>query len=322
MARFTSALLLASATQVLSLCSHNTFLHPRAEGENGTVAVKNFGYTGSIGPLFWATLDPGRVNERCASGNRQSPIDMVPEVFTLRPASDLDIVVPDFPEGTEFENLGTTIEIIAKPGGTLKVDGKTFELQQAHFHLPSEHLDAGVSRAMEMHAVWQSAEQEIAVIGTYIDVVVDGAAAAPAVTAPSARFRRRQAAAPVNGSTSATTLLETVFSKVGDITQPGTKTETPPLVLSELVDLWKAGSFQAYSGSLTTPPCSEGVNWFVSTQTLRIQASTFEKVRNVIGFNSRMTQNAPGQLNLQMAALATVMADLSQAAVNGVTVGK
>lgn len=169
-----------------------------------------------------------------------------------------------------------------------------------------------------MHAVWQSAEQEIAVIGTYIDVVADGAAAAPAVTAPSARFRRRQAAAPASGA--ASTLLETVFSKVDAISQPGTVTETPPLVLSELVDLWKAGSFQAYSGSLTTPPCSEGVNWFVSTQTLRIQAATFEKVRSVIGFNSRLTQNAPGELNVQMAALAAVMSDLSQAAVT--TVGK
>ncbi|KAK4210772.1 alpha carbonic anhydrase [Rhypophila decipiens] len=311
MARFTTALLVASATQVLSLCSHNTFLHPRAE--NGTVEVKNFGYRGNIGPLFWATLDAGRVNERCASGSKQSPIDMVPEVFTLRPASDLEIVVPDFPEGTEFENLGTTIEVIARPGGTLKVDGKTFELQQAHFHLPSEHLDAGTSRAMEMHAVWQSAEQEIAVIGTYIDVVVDGAAP-PATTAPAAaRFRRRQAAAPA--AAGASTFLETVLSKADAIATPGSVTQTPPLVLSEIVNLWKAGSFQAYSGSLTTPPCSEGVNWFVSTQTLRISAATFEKARSVIGFNSRLTQNAPGQLNVQMAALATIMSDLSQAAV-------
>lgn len=69
-----------------------------------------------------------------------------------------------------------------------------------------------------------------------------------------------------------------------------------------------------YSGSLTTPPCSEGVNWLVSTQTLRIQPSTFEKVRNIIGFNSRITQNAPGQVNLQTEAVARLMSDLSQAA--------
>lgn len=179
-----------------------------------------------------------------------------------------------------------------------------------------------------MHAVWQSADQQIAVIGTYVDVVLDAAAeaAAPAAEKRSFRFNRRQeAAAPAAGQPAAnvaTTFLETVFSKVGDIENPGTVTKTPPLVLSEIVDIWKAGSFQAYSGSLTTPPCSEGVNWFVSTQTLRVNAATFEKVRNVIGFNSRITQNAPGQINVQMAALATIMADLSQAAAGTVTVGK
>lgn len=72
---------------------------------------------------------------------------MVDSVFTLVPSSELAITIPDFPEGTEFENLGTTVEIIGRPGGTLQVNGKTFEFQQAHFHLPSEHLDNGTSRA-------------------------------------------------------------------------------------------------------------------------------------------------------------------------------
>lgn len=107
-----------------------------------------------------------------------------------------------------------------------------------------------------MHAVWQSAEQEIAVIGTYIDVVTENSAAAPPAappaTAPAAKrsiriFGRQEAVAPpaVVAAGGASTFLETIFSKVDAIATPGTVTETPPLVLSEIVNLWKAGEFQA-----------------------------------------------------------------------------
>lgn len=71
---------------------------------------------------------------------------MVDSVFELIDASALSIEVNDMPEGADFENLGSTVEVITQ-GGTLSFDNKTFELQQFHFHLPSEHLDNGTSQA-------------------------------------------------------------------------------------------------------------------------------------------------------------------------------
>jgi carbonic anhydrase len=71
---------------------------------------------------------------------------MVDGVFSLLQGSDIELTVNDMPDGAEFENLGTTVEVITQ-GGSLAVAGKTFELQQFHFHLPSEHLDNGTSQA-------------------------------------------------------------------------------------------------------------------------------------------------------------------------------
>ena len=71
---------------------------------------------------------------------------MVEGAFTILQGADVDLTVNDMPDGAEFENLGTTVEVITQ-GGTLTVADKTFELQQFHFHLPSEHLDNGTSQA-------------------------------------------------------------------------------------------------------------------------------------------------------------------------------
>lgn len=173
--------------------------------------------------------------------------------------------------------------------------------------------------------VFENAEKEIAVIGVFIDLDNGGAPATPAPI-PAARKRsgflsRRQEQPPaapgafggtqgfltvpmVKAPGISSPVLETVFSRVGEIAAPGTKTQTGPLAMTEIVATVLSGSFQSYSGSLTTPPCREGVRWLVATQKLQIQTATFEQVRSVIGFNARYPQNTPGQPNMLQLALA------------------
>ncbi|KAH6689485.1 alpha carbonic anhydrase [Plectosphaerella plurivora] len=315
--RLSLALVGLYASQALASCAHGTMLLRRAEaGEKPA-----FGYTGNIGPMNWANL--AEANALCSTGTNQSPIDMVNGVFNVIPGSSLNLKIPDMSNGTAFENLGTTVEVIAEQGGSMSVGGTDYTLRQFHFHLPSEHLDAGTSMAMEMHMVFESADAKLAVIGTYIGIdEASGATPAPptATEAPATpaekralpRFNRRKSVAeekykraaaimgstPIDAKVAASPLLETVLTNVKSIPTAGTTVRTPPLVMSEVVSLLSAGSFQSYMGSLTTPPCSEGVQWLVSTQKLSVKASTFVGVRDVVGFNSRFTQNAPGEPNV------------------------
>ncbi|KAF4121862.1 Carb anhydrase [Geosmithia morbida] len=362
------------APGALASCAYGTHLHRRADGE---IEAPTFGYIGDQGPTNWHALDAA--NSACAQGTEQSPINMVADAFTLQAASELNITIPDMADGAEFENLGTTVEVIAQ-GGTMTAAGVQYTLQQFHFHLPSEHLDDGTTMAMEMHMVWESADEQIAVVGVYIDLatgteeaveeeapateepeVEEPEAEAPAATttaapvgvarpattltpkteptaaarvrrgdhrnarreraqreqakreqAKRADVRRRQAKAKAQrrqaGAGGASAVVETVLGVVDQIPNLGDTVTTDPLIMSELVNLIGAADVQTYSGSLTTPPCSESVSWFVSTQKLSIQTSTFIKARDVIGFNSRFPQSALGTQNVLATSAAAVAA--------------
>ena len=147
----------------------------RAAGsENGTVEVSTFGYGPQNGPFNWASLAPE--NEACKAGTNQSPINIGTEATpgnltrrnviihkracvnestsdaTVGAAADRPIV--DIPEqAVEFENLGTTIEVVVN--GTTSFNGTDFRLVQFHRHTPSEHHINDEYFPLEVHMVHQ-----------------------------------------------------------------------------------------------------------------------------------------------------------------------
>lgn len=138
--------LLALLPLASSTCLHGTTLHPRALGP---VQVSTFSYTGLRGPQNWASLAPE--NLACSTGTTQSPINIDSTIGVLSEPPVLNI--PSV-ESAEFENLGSTIEVIVN--GTTTVAGEDVQLKQFHFHAPSEHRIEEEFFPLEMHMVHES----------------------------------------------------------------------------------------------------------------------------------------------------------------------
>jgi len=109
-----------------------------------------------------------------------------------------------------------------------------------------------------------------------------------------------------DGST--TELLQAVIENIHKVAKPGSVTETGPLSFGELIWHLEASPLYQYSGSLTTPPCAEGVTFYVAKEPMRLDVSTYLALKKVMKFNSRYTQNTPGESNLLEVASSQVVA--------------
>jgi hypothetical protein len=112
-----------------------------------------------------------------------------------------------------------------------------------------------------------------------------------------------------NGET--TSLLTSVTEKIAAISSPGSVTETGALDFAPLVDVISKQALHTYEGSLTTPPCAEGLKFFVTSQQLPLDVATFNKIKAVVGFNARFTQNNVGAENLLALSSQTTIANVA-----------
>jgi carbonic anhydrase len=213
----------------------------RAEGAHWSYAdAPNWGADGSF--------------PACSVGGEQSPIDLTGAVRAeIEPPA-----VSWRAEAFSVVNNGHTIQANASPGGFATSAGRKYELQQFHFHAPSEHTLDGKRSAMEAHFVHGDEGGNLMVIGVFFEG--GGRDASPA-------FSSLMAAAPKEEG------------------EPALKTATDPASL-----LPKARRFFRYEGSLTTPPCSEVVEWNVFATPVAVAQSDIEGFKELFPMNARPLQ--------------------------------
>jgi carbonic anhydrase len=219
------------------------------------VGAQEFGYFGNIAPPFWATLDPAWVT--CGIGAVQSPIDF--GRITLLGRQWRSLPVAYGPTTGEIFNNGHTIEVETEGVNVLTLDGIDYELQQFHFHTPSEHRFEGRGFDMELHLVHKSADGVNAVVGVFL---TRGLSSGP---------------------------LSVVFQNLPAVDAPlNTKTPLPPFDLRAFLPA-SAANYR-YVGSLTTPPCSEGVQWLLLKDVLTVSDEDLAQFTRRIAFNARPVQ--------------------------------
>ena len=223
-------------------------------------AAAHWGYDGPAGPQTWGGLKPEFA--LCANGQRQSPIDIRGGLSV-----DLEPVKFDY-QSTRFGVIdnGHTVQVNVSAGNSIEVNGKRFELKQFHFHRPSEERIDGRQFEMSVHLVHKDEQGKLAVVA----VLLDKGPPQPAV--------------------------QKVWNNL-----PLEKNEEAQARISlDVNEILPADRrYFTYMGSLTTPPCSEGVQWVVMRQPVTMTAEQIELFARIYPMNARPVQQASGRRIMQ-----------------------
>ena len=214
-------------------------------------------YDGAAGPDAWGKMRPEF--NKCSTGTRQSPIDIRGGI-----AVDLEPIQFDYrPSAFSVIDNGHTVQVNVEPGNSITITGKRYELVQFHFHRPSEERVNGRQYDMVAHLVHKDVDGHLAVVAVLLD----------------------------RGSAQA--IVQSVWNNLplekGDEVRAGTRID-----LAQLLPTDKR--YYTYMGSMTTPPCSEGVLWMVMKQPVPISVEQVAIFSRLYPMNARPVQQADGRL--------------------------
>ena len=200
------------------------------QAEQKKQAEPEWSYFGATGPAHWGELSADNI--LCKAGKNQSPVNInkSKEIKKKPIKFDYSMLIPG-----NMVNTGQGIQLNITSGGSVKIDKKDFALKRVDFHSPSEHMIDGEIFPLEAQFVHESDDKELTIV--------------------SLLYRPEFGNAP--GNIALSQLIRSLPMKKGDAKRPGVRDIADFETRKEVKDYFR------YNGSLTTPPCSEGVRWIV-----------------------------------------------------------
>ncbi|USX12772.1 carbonic anhydrase family protein [Oxalobacteraceae bacterium OTU3CAMAD1] len=223
-------------------------------------AHPHWSYSGHTGPSKWSEIDSKFTS--CSQGKVQSPIDIHTADAKHAALSELKFEYQASP--LKLIDNGHTIQVNYAPGSFMTVDGKRYELLQFHFHKPSEERIDGKRYALVAHLVHKNAEGELAVVGVLME---------PGAKRP---------------------MIKTIFDNLP--LQKEKEVEVPGVSINIATLLPENHAHYTFNGSLTTPPCSEGVKWFVMKTPVPVSSQQIAQFGHVYKMNARPVQASNGRV--------------------------
>ncbi|OCG70327.1 carbonic anhydrase [Gilliamella sp. Nev5-1] len=215
-------------------------------------------YEGEFKPENWGKLSPEF--STCENGKNQSPINIEHALKTHHDKLKLAFK----PSKQEIINNGHTIQINVNEGNTLEIDNEIFTLQQFHFHAPSENMIKSKPFPMEAHFVYKNDNGDLTVVGLM--------------------FNRGKSNPELAKA------WQHIPTQVGNTATLSQSVNIKALLPNRL-------DFYRFSGSLTTPPCTEGVRWIILEQESSASATQIEKFHSIIHHdNNRPIQPLNGRV--------------------------
>lgn len=219
--------------------------------QHDTHLEAHWAYRGIDGPGHWAMLSPGYLV--CEAGSQQSPINIhMPQHM----GTQENLVFHYQPTPAHVANNGHTIQVDYRSHSVLHVNNRAYHLRQFHFHAPSEHQIEGMTYPMELHLVHQDSRGHIVVVGVFMTLG----------------------------------LKNLWLARLWDWMPKSVEEVSTPLTLNVADVLPSNTHHYTYRGSLTTPPCTEGVQWILLKEPIPISDEQRQQFIKIIGENARPIQ--------------------------------